>query len=84
MRFKNKLRAPRFLQRASGIFSNDSAPDNSASSPLDPIYPELSVDFNAYPAPAIIEEKYEGLVAECLDSKSRSDTTSILQASSVQ
>lgn len=83
MRFKNKLRIPRFLQPASGIFSNDSAPDTSASSPLDLNYPELSsVDVNAYPAPAMIEEKYEALEAECLDGKSRLDT-SILQGTMV-
>jgi len=85
MRFKNKLRVPRFLQRASGIFSNDSqaAPDTLESSPLDPVYPDLSVDVNSYPAPAMIEEEYEALEAGCLDGKSRLDT-SVLQASSIQ
>ena len=80
MRFKNKLRVPRLLQRASRIFSNDPAPDTLAPSPLDPVYPE---DVNSYPAPAMIEEKYEALEAGCLDGKLRLDT-SILQASSIQ
>ena len=82
MGFKNKHRAARFLQRASGIFSNDSASGPSVSSLSALLYPELNEDVNMFPA--LIGEKHEALEAGCPDGKSRLDSTSVLQASSVQ